>query len=183
MESLVRVNLCAHSETRRLKIPLDRCVNISDYGFCGTGLGFRSVGIFQTCVAANPHVARRFKGDSIMRRSLQSSSRSLGMLGLSAFALALTAYGAQADVMPVQNLTFNQFFPGGLAPKAIFTTTNVVGWTGGNGLISIDAPGTAKEAIRTQLLALSLILRPAETSSRRTAILTSRLRSTRSLVA
>jgi hypothetical protein len=78
-----------------------------------------------------------------MRRSLQSSSRSLGMLGLSAFALALTAYGAQADVMPVQNLTFNQFFPGGLAPKAIFTTTNVVGWTGGNGLISIDAPGTA----------------------------------------
>ena len=58
------------------------------------------------------------------------------MLGLSAFALALTAYGAQADVMPVQNLTFNQFFPGGLAPKAIFTTTNVVGWTGGNGLLN-----------------------------------------------
>ena len=53
----------------------------------------------------------------------------LKVLGLSAFALALTAYGAQADVLPVQNLTFDQFAPGGLAPKAIFTT-NAVGWTG-----------------------------------------------------
>ena len=43
-----------------------------------------------------------------MRRSLQSSTRSLGMFGLSAVALALTASGAWADVLPVQNLTFNQ---------------------------------------------------------------------------
>jgi len=78
-----------------------------------------------------------------MRRSLQNSTRSLGMLGLSAFALALTAYGAQATVLPVQNLTFDQFGPNGLAPKAIFTATNVLDWTGGTGLISIDAPGTA----------------------------------------
>ena len=67
------------------------------------------------------------------------------MLGISAFALALTAYGAQATVLPVQNLTFSEFGPGGLAPKAIFTTTNVLDWTGGTGLISIDAPGTATE--------------------------------------
>ena len=122
-----------------------------------------------------------------MRRSLQSSTRSLGMLGLSAFALALTAYGTQADVLPVQNLTFNQFFPGGLAPKAIFTTTNVVGWTGGNGLISIDAPGTATsvgQGGNSYAVAGPFAdLPPGGTPSRRTAILTSRLRSTRSLVA
>ena len=66
------------------------------------------------------------------------------MLGLSAFALALTAYGAQADVMPVQNLTFNQFFPGGLAPKAIVHHDQCqLDGLAVTGLISIDAPGTA----------------------------------------
>jgi PEP-CTERM motif len=66
-------------------------------------------------------------------------------LGLSAFALALTAFGAQADVLPVQNLTFTDFGPGGLPPKTIFFFANAVGWTGpGPGdLVAIDAPGTA----------------------------------------
>jgi hypothetical protein len=80
-----------------------------------------------------------------MRRSLRSSTRSLGMLGLSAFALALTAYGAQADVLPVQNLLFDDFNSPSIAPKSIFTNANPVGWTGGTGLISIDAPGTADQ--------------------------------------
>jgi PEP-CTERM motif len=67
----------------------------------------------------------------------------LKALGLSVFALSLAAYGAQATVLPVQNLTFTAFNSGGLPPKTTFTTANPVGWTGGTGLISIDAPGTA----------------------------------------
>jgi hypothetical protein len=67
------------------------------------------------------------------------------MLGISAFALALTAYGAQADVLPVQNLLFDDFNSPSIAPKSIFTNANPVGWTGGTGLISIDAPGTADQ--------------------------------------
>jgi hypothetical protein len=74
-----------------------------------------------------------------MRRTLQIPT------GLSVFALSLVAYGAHATVLPVENLTFSQFGSGGLAPKAIFTTTNVLDWTGGTGLISIDAPGTATQ--------------------------------------
>jgi hypothetical protein len=62
-------------------------------------------------------------------------------------ALSLAAYGAHAEVLPVQNLTFTDFGPGGLAPKTIFYYANAVGWTGpGSGdLVSIDAPGTATE--------------------------------------
>ena len=73
-----------------------------------------------------------------MTHSMRIHANRLKVLGLSVFALSVAAYGEQAiaDVMPVQNLTFKQFFPGGLAPKAIFTTTNVVGWTGGNGLLN-----------------------------------------------
>jgi hypothetical protein len=57
---------------------------------------------------------------------------------------SLLACSAQANpLLPVQNLTFSLFNPGGCTPKAIFTSTNVVGWTGGSGLISIDAPNTA----------------------------------------
>ena len=82
-----------------------------------------------------------------MRRSLQRSTRSLGMLGLSALALSLAAYGAQADVLPVQNLTFTDFGPGGLPPKTSFFLSNSVGWTGPgpNDLVMVDAPGTATE--------------------------------------
>jgi len=57
-------------------------------------------------------------------------------------ALSLLAYSAQADpLLPVQNLTFSAYT--GIAPKGIFTAVDPVGWTGGTGLISIDAPGTA----------------------------------------
>jgi hypothetical protein len=62
-------------------------------------------------------------------------------------ALAFLACSAQSNpLLPVQNLTFTNFGPGGCAPKAIFSSTNVIGWTGGTGLISIDAPGTATVA-------------------------------------
>jgi hypothetical protein len=71
----------------------------------------------------------------------------LKVLGLSAFALALTAYGAQADVLPVQNLTFTQFNTPNLPPKTSFFLSNSVGWTGPgpNDLVMVDAPGTATE--------------------------------------
>jgi hypothetical protein len=48
-------------------------------------------------------------------------------------------------VLPVQNLTFTQFNPGNFPPKTLLTNADPVGWTGGTGLISIDAPGTATE--------------------------------------
>ena len=63
-----------------------------------------------------------FEGDNIMTRH---SNPLLRFSVYPLFALSLTAYGAMADVLPVQNLTFTDFGPGGLAPKAIFTTTNV----------------------------------------------------------
>ena len=75
-----------------------------------------------------------------MKPSLLNARR-LGVL--SVFALSVTAFGAQADVMPVQNLTFTQFVPGNFPPKTLFQDAVPVGWTGGTGLISIDAPGTA----------------------------------------
>jgi hypothetical protein len=57
-------------------------------------------------------------------------------------ALSILFCSAQANpLLPVQNLTFSQFT--GFAPKTIFSAVNPVGWTGGTGLISIDAPGTA----------------------------------------
>jgi len=61
--------------------------------------------------------------------------------GLSAAALSLMAFGAQATNLPVQNLTFNAYT--GVAPKGAFRDVDPVGWTGGTGLIAIDAPGTA----------------------------------------
>jgi hypothetical protein len=84
-----------------------------------------------------------------MTRSLRTHANRLKVLGLSAFVLSLAAYGGQAaaDVLPVQNLTFTDFGPGGLPPKTIFFFANAVGWTGpGPGdLVAIDAPGTATE--------------------------------------
>ncbi len=56
--------------------------------------------------------------------------------------LSLLTCVAQANpLLPVQNLTFSNYT--GTAPKGIFSSVNPVGWTGGTGLISIDAPGTA----------------------------------------
>jgi hypothetical protein len=82
-----------------------------------------------------------------MTRSLGVHANRLKVFGLSACALSLAAYGEQASatVLPVQNLTFTEFNSPSIPPKSIFTTANPVGWTGGNGLISIDAPGTATQ--------------------------------------
>lgn len=69
-----------------------------------------------------------------MRRSLRSSTRSLGMFGLSAVALALTACGAQADVLPVQNLTFNQLtnpFDPANSQKDFFNSVQPLDWSVG----------------------------------------------------
>jgi hypothetical protein len=56
--------------------------------------------------------------------------------------LSLLTCSVQANpLLPVVNLTFSDFT--GFAPKTIFSAVNPVGWTGGTGLISIDAPGTA----------------------------------------
>lgn len=63
---------------------------------------------------------------------------------LAACALSLLAMSAQANpLLPVLNLTFTDYT--GFAPKTLFTSVNPVGWTGGTGLISIDAPGTATQ--------------------------------------
>ena len=69
-----------------------------------------------------------------MRRSLRSSTRSLGMFGLSAVALAFTACGAQADVLPVQNLTFNQLtnpFNPANSQKDFFNSVQPLDWSVG----------------------------------------------------
>jgi len=69
--------------------------------------------------------------------------RTSATVGLSAAALSLMAFAAQATPLPVQNLTFDQFGSPSTAPKSLFTDANPIGWTGGHGLIAIDAPDTA----------------------------------------
>jgi len=65
-----------------------------------------------------------------------------------AVGIPLFAASAKADpVLPVQNLTFTSFT--GFPPKTIFTAVNPTNWTGGTGLISIDAPGTATQDNQT----------------------------------
>jgi PEP-CTERM motif len=95
-----------------------------------------------------PFVIARLQGEKIMTWSLRTHANRLKVLGLSVFALSAAAYGGQAAaaVLPVQNLTFTEFVPGNFPPKTLFTEANPIGWTGGTGLISIDAPGTATEA-------------------------------------
>ena len=71
-------------------------------------------------------------------------SNSLG-IGIFAVGLSFLPPPAQADpFLPgVQNLNFLSYT--GTAPKNYFTSVNPVGWTGGSGLIFIDAPGTADD--------------------------------------
>jgi hypothetical protein len=82
-----------------------------------------------------------------MTSSMRMRANSLTVLGISAFALSLAAMGGQgaAAVLPVQNLTFTEFGPGGLPPKTMFGDANAIGWTGPgpNDLVMINAPGTA----------------------------------------
>ena len=57
---------------------------------------------------------------------------------------SVLAFSALANpLLPVVNLTFTQI--NGDAPKASFSAANPVGWTGGQGLIAIAAPGTASD--------------------------------------
>jgi len=59
-----------------------------------------------------------------------------------AAALSLIACATQATPLPgLTNQDFTQYT--GSAPKNSFAAVDPVGWTGGNGLIYIDAPGTA----------------------------------------
>ena len=67
-------------------------------------------------------------------------------IGLPAIGLSLLAISAQADVLPVQNLTFDTY--SGAAPKNSFAAVDPADWyrgtPGPNGdLVYIDAPGTA----------------------------------------
>jgi PEP-CTERM motif len=74
-------------------------------------------------------------------------SAAIGLTGIS-LSLGLAA-SAQADpALPnLENLNFLQYT--GSAPKNYFTTVDPVGWTGGNGLIFIDAPGTSNTSAAT----------------------------------
>jgi hypothetical protein len=64
-------------------------------------------------------------------------------IGFSAIGLSLLAHSAQADPLLPGLTNLNLLTYSGSAPKAPFTTVNPTGWTGGSGLIFIDAPGTS----------------------------------------
>jgi hypothetical protein len=76
---------------------------------------------------------------------MSSVSRRFSAAGLFALGLSLLTCPAQAGpFLPgVQNLNFLSYT--GTTPKDYFTNVNPVGWTGGTGLIFIDAPGTADD--------------------------------------
>ncbi|MGA9868415.1 MAG: PEP-CTERM sorting domain-containing protein [Acetobacteraceae bacterium] len=73
--------------------------------------------------------------------------RTSATVGLSAAALSLMAFAAQATPLPVQNLTFSDY--SGAAPKDYFSTVDPAGWfrgpVVGDDLVFINAPGTATE--------------------------------------
>lgn len=72
---------------------------------------------------------------SISRKAILAGAAGLSLLALSAQA---------APYLPhVSNLNFVHYT--GSTPKGYFTNVNPVGWTGGTGLIFIDAPGTADD--------------------------------------
>jgi hypothetical protein len=78
------------------------------------------------------------KGNNSLR-SLFVESFATGLLLLSCSAQAATFLPG------VSNLNFTSFT--GTAPKGSFTSVDPVGWTGGSGLIDIDAPGTASNGV------------------------------------
>lgn len=64
----------------------------------------------------------------------------LGGVAVAGLTVGMVSPG-HADFLPnVNNLNFIDY--SGVAPKNSFTAVNPTGWTGGNGLIFIDAPGT-----------------------------------------
>jgi len=62
-------------------------------------------------------------------------------VGCSVLALGACLAYANPSLPNLQNLNFLQYT--GQAPKGSFNAVNPVGWTGGNGLIFIDKPGTS----------------------------------------
>jgi hypothetical protein len=70
--------------------------------------------------------------------------------GVSAVALVMGLAGSSQALPALPNLTNLNFLNyTGSAPKAPFTSVNPVGWTGGTGLIFIDAPGTSSASPTT----------------------------------
>ncbi len=69
--------------------------------------------------------------------------------GVAVLSVVLVASSAQADpVLPnLTNLNFLSYT--GSAPKNYFVNVDPTGWTGGNGLIFIDAPGTSNTSSTT----------------------------------
>jgi hypothetical protein len=81
------------------------------------------------------------------KRNVTTIIRKLASVSLPAIAVALGWAGSvqAAPTLPnVSNLNFVDY--SGSNPKNSFTAVNPVGWTGGTGLIFIDAPGTAESA-------------------------------------
>ena len=74
---------------------------------------------------------------------MRSVLRKSCAFGFFAIGLSLMTNSAEADT-PLPGLTNLNFLTyTGSAPKNEFTTVNPTGWTGGNGLIFITAPGTS----------------------------------------
>lgn len=81
---------------------------------------------------------------------MASQLRRSAAAGVSAVALSL-GWLCSAQAYPalpgLPNLNFTDYT--GLAPKNLFTVVKPVGWAGGSGLVSIDAPGTATQSVQT----------------------------------
>jgi hypothetical protein len=84
--------------------------------------------------------SKNFQGE---KNNMHSVLRRPVAIGFFAIGLSLLSQVAQADTpLPgLQNLNFLDYT--GNAPKDSFTSVDPVGWTGGSGLIYIDAPGTS----------------------------------------
>jgi len=80
---------------------------------------------------------------------MRSVVRKSFAVGFCAVGLSLFSHSAQAQpVLPnLENLNFLDYT--GSAPKNSFQAVNPVGWTGGSGLIFIDAPGTSNTSPTT----------------------------------
>ena len=78
---------------------------------------------------------------------MRSILRKSCAFGFFAVGMSLMTHSAQADT-PLPGLTNLNFLNyTGSAPKAAFTSVNPTGWTGGNGLIFITAPGTSSSSL------------------------------------
>ena len=76
---------------------------------------------------------------------MRSALRKSAVTGFIGVGLSLLTIPAQADppLPGLTNLNFLTQNPGGTPTKSPFTSFDPTGWTGGNGLIYIDSPGTS----------------------------------------